>query len=418
MSEWQGEGMSEQTSYVVVGGGLAGAKAAEAIRGADPEGAVTLVGAESRRPYERPDLSKAVIGGKKTPDDLYVHEEGWYADNAVELVLGQRATALDRERQVVTLADGRELPYDRLLLATGSSPRPLNVPGADLPGVHYLRTADDADALVAAIGAGSSVVVVGGGWIGLEIASGARDHGLEVTVVEPQPSPLFGVMGPEVGELWAQLHRSHGVDVRTGVQVNAIQASDGRASGVLLDNGQVLGADFVVVGVGAKPNIELAESAGLAVDGAVPVDTRLRTSDPRIWAAGDIALAQNGWAGRPLRVEHWANAKNQGAFAGRSMAGAEDEWAEAPYFFTDQYDAGMEYWGWADPRMDTVVLRGRPADGDYVVAWLSPDGHVDAAMQVNRWDDSDAVKALVQGKVALDVVRFQDDDVPLADVSG
>lgn len=409
--------MSEQTSYVVVGGGLAGAKAAEAIREADAGGAITLVGAEDRRPYERPELSKGVVGGKKSPDDLFVHDEGWYAEHSVDLVLGQAATGLDRARQVVTLANGRELPYDRLLLATGATPRPLNAPGADLPGVHYLRTADDSDALVAAIKAGSSVVVVGGGWIGLEIAAGAREQGLEVTVVEPQPSPLFGVMGPEVGELWAQLHRTHGVDVRTGVQVNAIQQSDGRASGVLLSNGQVIRADFVVVGVGVTPNVGLAESAGLAADGAVPVDTRLRTKDPHIWAAGDIALAQNIWAGRPLRVEHWANAKNQGAFAGRSMAGAEDEWAEPPYFYTDQYDAGMEYWGWADPRMDTVVLRGRPADGDYVVVWLSQDGHVDAAMHVNRWDDSDAVKALVQGKVALDVARFQDDAVPLADLS-
>jgi 3-phenylpropionate/trans-cinnamate dioxygenase ferredoxin reductase subunit len=409
--------MSEQTSYVVVGGGLAGAKAAEAIRGADPDGKITIVGAEERRPYERPDLSKAVIGGKKTPDDLFVHEEGWYGDNSVELLLGVRATGLDRERQVVTLDDGRELAYDRLLLATGATPRQLRVPGADLPGVHYLRTAADSQALVAAIEAGSSVVVVGGGWIGLEIAAGAREKGLEVTVVEPQPSPLYGVMGPEVGELWAQLHRGHGVDVRTGLQVNAIQESDGRASGVLLDNGQIISADFVVVGVGAAPNLELAESAGLTADGGVPVDGQLRTKDPHIWAAGDIALAQNAWAGRPLRVEHWANAKNQGAFAGRSMAGSEDVWAEPPYFYTDQYDAGMEYWGWADPRMDTVVLRGRPAEGSYVAAWLSQDGHVDAAMHVNQWDDSDAVKALVQDKVALDVDRFRDTDVPLTDLS-
>ncbi len=288
---------------------------------------------------------------------------------------------------------------------------------ADLPGVHYLRTAEDSLALVDALGSGKTLVVVGGGWIGLEIAAGAREKGLDVTVVEPQPTPLFGVMGGEVGELWANLHRSHGVDVRTGLQVNAIQESEGRASGVLLDNGQVLAADLVVVGVGAAPNLELAQAAGLAADGGVPVDSRLRTSDPNIWAAGDIALAQNAWAGRPLRVEHWANAKNQGAFAGRSMAGSTEEWADPPYFFTDQYDAGMEYWGWADPRVDRVVLRGRPVDGEYVAVWLSAEGSVDAAMHVNRWDDSDAVKALVQAKVGLDVERFQDTDVPLADLS-
>jgi 3-phenylpropionate/trans-cinnamate dioxygenase ferredoxin reductase subunit len=409
--------MSEHTSYVVVGGGLAGAKAVEAIRAADPEGSITLVGAEQRRPYERPELSKGVIGGKKAPEDLFVHDEGWYVEHDVELLLGVPATSIDREGRTVTLADGRRLSYDRLLLATGATPRRLNVPGADLPGVCYLRTAEDSLALVDAIGSAKRLVVVGGGWIGLEIGAGAREKGLEVTVVEPQPSPLFGVMGGEVGELWAQLHRGHGVDVRTGVQVNAIAETDGRASGVVLDNGQVIGADVVVVGVGATPNLELAASAGLAEDGGVPVDTHLRTRDPNIWAAGDIALADNAWAGRPLRVEHWANAKNQGAFAGRSMAGSTDEWADPPYFYTDQYDAGMEYWGWADPRVDRVVLRGRPVDGEYVAVWLSPDGHVDAAMHVNRWDDSDAVKALVQGKVALDVDRFTDTDVPLTELS-
>jgi 3-phenylpropionate/trans-cinnamate dioxygenase ferredoxin reductase subunit len=409
--------MSEQTSYVIVGGGLAGAKAAEAIRAADSDGSITLVAAESRRPYERPDLSKGVIGGKKTPDDLFVHPEDWYAEHSVELVLGTTATGLDRDRRVVTLDSGRDVSYDRLLLATGATPRTLNVPGADLAGVHYLRTAEDSLALTEAIGSSSSVVVVGGGWIGLEIAAGAKEKGLDVTVVEPQPTPLYGVMGPEVGELWAQLHRSHGVDVRTGLQVNAIQGDDGRATGVVLDNGQVINADFVVVGVGAKPNLDLAEAAGLTTDGSLPVDGHLRTRDAHIWAAGDIALADNSWAGHPLRVEHWANAKNQGAFAGRSMAGSDDEWGDPPYFFTDQYDAGMEYWGWADPRVDNVVLRGRPVDGSYVAAWLSPDGHVDAAMHVNQWDDSDAVKALVQGKVALDVGRFQDLDVPIADLS-
>ncbi len=409
--------MTQPTTYVVVGGGLAGAKAVEAIRGGDPEGTVTLVAGESRRPYERPELSKGVIGGQKAPEDLYVHDEGWYGENGVDLVLGTQATAIDRAASTVALSDGRSLPYDRLLLATGATPRRLNVPGADLPGVHYLRTAEDSAALVDAIAAGSSLVVVGAGWIGLEVAAGARQKGLEVTVVEPQPAPLYAVMGEEVGELWANLHRSHGVDVRTGLQVNAIQESDGRAGGVVLDNGQVLSADFVLVGVGATPNLELAEQAGLAVQGGVHVDTHLRTTDPKIWAAGDIALAENAWAGRALRVEHWANAKNQGAFAGRSMTGATDEWADPPYFFTDQYDAGMEYWGWADPRVDSVVLRGRPADGAYVAAWLSTDGTVDAAMHVNLWDDADAVKALVQGKVRLDVERFRDTSVALTDLS-
>jgi 3-phenylpropionate/trans-cinnamate dioxygenase ferredoxin reductase component len=408
--------MSEPLSYVVVGGGLAGAKAAEAIRGADPDVRITLVGAENRRPYERPDLSKAVLLGKKSAEELYVHDEGWYAESSVDLLLGQSATSLDRRARTVTLADGRELSYDRLLLATGASPRRLNVPGAELDGVHYLRTTEDNAALSAALEAGQSLVVVGAGWIGLEVAAAARERGLDVTVVEPQPTALYGVMGQQVGDIWAQLHRSHGVDVRPGLPVKAIHEEGGRAKGVVLDDGQVITADVVVVGVGAAPNLDLATSAGLTADGGVPVDTRLRTEDPNIWAAGDIALAQNTWAGRPLRVEHWANAKNQGAFAGRSMAGAEDEWGDPPYFYTDQYDAGMEYWGWADPRVDTVVVRGRPEDGAYVAAWLSPDGQVDAAMHVNQWDDADGVKALVQAKVTLDPARFTDADIPLTDL--
>jgi 3-phenylpropionate/trans-cinnamate dioxygenase ferredoxin reductase component len=409
--------MSEPRSYVVVGGGLAGAKAAEAIRAGDAAGQITLVGAEARRPYERPDLSKAVLLGKKSVEELYVHDAGWYDEHRVELVLGRRATAIHTDKQTVTLDDGRDLSYDRLLLATGATPRRLNVPGADLPGLHYLRTAEDNQALAAALSAGESVVVVGAGWIGLEVAAAAREQGLDVTVVEPQPTALYGVMGQEVGEIWAQLHRSHGVDVRTGSQVNAVREDGGRVKGVVLDNGQVISADLVLVGVGAAPNLDLAEAAGLTGGGGVPVDTRLRTRDPDIWAAGDIALADNTWAGRALRVEHWANAKNQGAFAGRSMTGVEDEWGDPPYFYTDQYDAGMEYWGWADPKVDSVVLRGRPADGSYVAAWLSREGRVDAAMHVNRWDDADAVKALVQAKVALDVARFQDEDVALTDLA-
>ena len=279
-------------SYVVVGGGLAGAKAAEAIRGADPDGTIAVVGAESRRPYERPDLSKAVLLGKKSAEELYVHAEGWYAESAVDLLLGQAATGLDRERQVVTLADGRELGYDRLLLATGATPRRLNVPGADLDGMHYLRTADDSAALIAAIGAAKSVVVVGGGWIGLEVAAGAREQGRDVTVIEPQPTPLFGVMGEQVGEIWAQLHRAHDVDVRSGVQVNAIQGEDGRATGVVLGNGQVVSADVIVVGVGAAPNLELAEAVVLSgqvgeiFDGTVTdIDqrgARIQLKDPAV----------------------------------------------------------------------------------------------------------------------------------------
>ena len=408
--------MSEQTSYVIIGGGLTGAKAAEAVREADADARVTLVGDEGRRPYERPELSKGVLLGKKTPDDLFVHDEGWYAEHDVDLLLGRRATAIDREAGTVRLEDGESLTYDRLLLATGARPRTLNVPGADLDGVLYLRRAEDSDVLVQTLGSIQRLVVVGGGWIGLEVAAAAREKGVEVTVVEPQQTPLMGVVGPEVGEVWAQLHRGHGVDVRSGTQVNALQG-DGRVDGVVLGDGTVLAADAVVVGVGAVPNLELAADAGFATDGGLKVDRRLRTEDPRIWAAGDIALADNAWAGRRLRVEHWANAQDQGAFAGRSMAGATDEWAKVPYFYTDQYDAGMEYRGMADPRTDRLVLRGRPADGEYIAFWLGEDGAVKAGMHVNRWDDASAVSALVKAKAQVDPDVLADVGTDLSDVT-
>lgn len=405
------------TSYVIVGAGLAGAKAAEAVREADAEGSIVLVGDESRAPYERPDLSKGVLLGDKTLDELKVVDDGWWEQNRVELVIGDAAVRLDREARTVTLAGGRELSYDRLLLATGSAARTLDVPGADLAGVLHLRRAQDCEQVLAAITAGGSLVVVGGGWIGLEVAAVARSKGLQVTIVEPREQPLLAAMGAEVGAVWAGLHRDHGVDVRLGVGVEAF-TGEGRVQGVRLADGTELTADAVLVGVGAAPNLDLAEQAGLAVDGAVPVDAHLRTTDEHVWAAGDIALAENSWWGGPLRVEHWANAQDQGAFAGRAMTGDTATWGQPPYFFTDQYDAGMEYHGYADPSASTVVLRGAPASGEYVAFWCDGRGRVSAAMHVNRWDDSDALKALVTARSVVEPARLADADVPLADLAG
>ncbi len=402
--------------YVVVGGGLAGAKAVEAIRGADAEGTVVLVGAEPRAPYERPDLSKAVLTEGKSVDELTVFEDGWWAEHDVELVTGDAAAHLDRSTRTLTLDSGREIGYDRLLLATGATPRTLDVPGADLEGVMFLRHVDDSAKVLAAIERGGSLVVVGAGWIGLEVAAAARGKGLAVTVVEPQDAPLRAALGPQVGALWAQLHRDHEVDVRLGTSVRALTGTDGRVTGVELEGDEHLAADAVMVGVGAAPQVELAEQAGLARDGVVPVDGRLRTTDPHVWAAGDIALAENAWWGGPLRVEHWANAQDQGAFAGRSMTGDASLWAQPPYFFTDQYDAGMEYFGHADPSATEVVLRGDPASGEYVAFWVGSHGRVDAAMQVNRWDDSDALKALVAARAVVAPERLADTERPLADL--
>ena len=392
-------------TYVVVGASLAGARAVEALRDAGDDAHVVMVGEEDTLPYERPPLSKGFLAGETPREELEVLGADWYSEHDVELRLGRTVTGLDRDKATVRV-DGEALGYDKLLLATGSAPVRLEVPGAGLDGVHYLRSAADSEGIRAAIDAGGPLVVIGGGWIGLEVAAVARGKGVDVSVVEPQPVPLSRVMGTEVGERWAALHRGHGVELLTGTTVASLHG-DSAVDAVETGDGRRLPASAVVVGVGIRPRTELAEAAGLALDNGIAVDSHLRTDDPRVWAAGDVAAAVNGWAGRRLRVEHWANANDQGAFAGRSLAGSTEEWAVAPFFFTDQYDVGAEYWGWADPRSAQVVLRGTPDDGAWFAFWLD-DGAVAAALHVNGWDDADAVKALVEGHVRADPQALAD----------
>ncbi len=407
--------MAGTSAYVVIGASLAGAEAVEAMRDAGYDGPVVLVGDEPDRPYERPPLSKELLQGKKGREKAYVHDEGWYAEHDVELRLGTAATALDRDDKVVSLSDGDQVGYDRLLLATGSAPRRLDVPGADLDGVRYLRRVGEAEALRDAFAAGGRVVVVGAGWIGLEVAAAARHHGVEVVVVEPQAQPLLGVLGPEVGEVFARLHRDHGVDLRLGTGVEGIEALGGGGLGVRTSGGTVEG-DLVVVGVGITPNVTLAAEAGLEVDDGVVVDEMLRTSDPSVYAAGDVANALNPLLGYRVRVEHWANAKNQGAAAGRSMAGHGEPYAKLPYFFTDQYDLSMEYHGHVTrdgaDAADQVVLRGDPSGESWLAFWLG-GGRVLAGMNVNDWDAADGIKALAKTRKAVDPQRLADPDVPL-----
>jgi 3-phenylpropionate/trans-cinnamate dioxygenase ferredoxin reductase component len=410
--------MTTEQRFVIVGASLAGARAAEAIRDAGVDGRVVLVGEETERPYERPPLSKGYLIGKDEREKIYVHPEGWYAGHDVQLRLGTQVTGLDRGHGEVELAGGERLGYDRLLLATGASPRRLDVPGGDLDGIHYLRRAEDSDVLREAFGAGGRLVVVGAGWIGLEVAAAAREHGVEVTVIEPQPTPLHAVLGPEVGRLFGRLHRAHGVDLRTGTGVEGFEGSGGRVTGVVTSGGTVVPADRVVVGVGIRPNTQLAEAAGLDLAlGGVAVDEMLRSSDPAIWAAGDVASAVNPLYGERVRVEHWANASNQGKAAGRSMAGQGEPYAKLPYFFTDQYDLGMEYHGWVGPEgYDEVVLRGEPESGEWLAFWLA-GGRVLAGMTVNVWDQGDAVKAIARDRTAVDRARLADPAVPLTDLA-
>jgi 3-phenylpropionate/trans-cinnamate dioxygenase ferredoxin reductase component len=400
------------TTDVVLGGGVAAARAVAALRESGTSTDVVLVGEEDAPPYERPELSKGYLAGKTARDELQAHPADWYGEHEVQLRLGVAATAIDREAREVVLADGERIGYTRLLLATGSSPVVPPLPGTDLTGVLTLRRIADSDAIRAAIAAGGPLVVVGGGWIGLEVAAVARSAGLDVTLLEQAAVPLARVVGEQVGRTFVDLHRGHGVDVRTGVAVAALRGSD-RVEEVELADGTRLPAAAVVLGTGVRPRTELAEAAGLPVDDGVLVDATLRTPDPAIWAAGDVANPLNEWAGGRLRVEHFDNATKQGPFAARSMAGSDERWAQPPFFWSDQYDVGLEYRGWADPERSRTVVRGTPNDGAWQAFWLDGDGRVAAALHVNSWDDADTLARFVQDRVALDADALADAARPL-----
>jgi 3-phenylpropionate/trans-cinnamate dioxygenase ferredoxin reductase component len=405
-------------AYVIAGAGLAGAKAAETLRSEGFDGPVVLIGDEEERPYERPPLSKDYLVGKAERETIYVHPENWYADNQVELRLGSPVTAIDRAARQVSLADGSSVGYAKLLLATGSSPRLLTVPGADADGVLYLRRAADSDRIKTLLATASRIAVIGAGWIGLEAAAAARTAGVEVTICETAGLPLLRVLGPEVALVFAGLHREHGVDLRFSVQVEEITTAGGRASGVRLADGSHIEADAVIVGVGIVPNVQLAEAAGLEVSNGIVVDAALRSSDPDIFAAGDVASAYHPVLGRHIRVEHWANALNQPQAAARAMLGQDVSYDKVPYFYTDQYDLGMEYSGYVEPgRYDQVVFRGDKDGREFVAFWLS-GGRVLAGMNVNVWDVNDAIQALVRGGQAVDPARLADPGVPLDQAAG
>ncbi len=404
-------------TFVIVGASLAGAKAAETLRAEGFGGRVVLVGEETERPYERPPLSKGYLLGTEQREKVFVHDAGWYAEHAVDLRLGTRATAVDPAGREVELAGGERLRYDKLLLATGSVVRRLSVPGGDAEGVLYLRRLADSERISAAVGSGEGrrVVVIGGGWIGLEVASAARQRGAEVALVELLDLPLERVLGTELAVVFADLHRDHGVDLRLGTGVREIREERGGRWAVVLDDAE-LPADAVVVGIGIAPATALAEAAGLEVDNGVLVDAALRTSDPDIYAAGDVANAFNPLLGERLRVEHWANALNGGPAAARSMLGQDVVYDRVPYFYSDQYDLGMEYSGYAPPgSYDQVVYRGDVPGREFVAFWLR-DGRVLAGMNVNVWDVADAVQDLVRANRQVDTERLADPDVPLPEV--
>jgi len=400
--------MREQT-FVIVGASLCGAKAAETLREEGFDGRVLLLGAEAERPYERPALSKDYLRGESDREKLYVHPPGFYEEREIELRTGATVEALDPARAEVMLARGERIRYDRLLLATGAEPRRLAVPGAELDGIHYLRTVEDSDALRERLAGAERVVIVGAGWIGCEVAASARQLGREVTVVAPERQPLQAVLGAELGAFYRAVHEELGVRFELGDVVEAFEGSD-RVSGVRTRGGSRIAGDLVVVGVGAAPRVGLAEAAHLVVANGIVVDERLHTSAPGVLAAGDVASAFHPFFGRRLRVEHWANAREQGAVAARNMLGAGVSYDRIPYFFSDQYDVGMEYAGYA-PEWDEVVVRGDPASRELIAFWLH-DGRVVAAMNVNVWDVNEELQELIRSRRPIDAARLRDPEVP------
>ena len=405
--------MTTRPSFVIVGASLAGATAAQTLREEGFTGRITLIGDEPHRPYERPPLSKGFLLGDSPREKVFVHPADWYEENDVDLKLGTGVTRIYRDARNVTLADRSQVPYDALLLATGSTPRMLRLPGSELGGVRYLRRLEDSEQLKADFARGPRVVIIGGGWIGLETAAAARAAGLEVTILEQAELPLLRVLGHDVAQVFADLHRDHKVDLRCGVEVAKLIGTDGAVSGVVLGDGARLDADLVLVGVGITPNTYLAEDAGLEVGNGIVVNERLQTADPAVYAAGDVANAYHPWLARHLRVEHWANARRQGAVAAKAMLGQDVRYERLPYFFSDQYDLGMEYTGYVDPdEFDQIVFRGDVSGREFLAFWLA-DGRVLAGMNVNVWDMTAPIEALITSRRRVDAQQLTDPDTPL-----
>jgi 3-phenylpropionate/trans-cinnamate dioxygenase ferredoxin reductase component len=406
--------MTSNQTFVIVGASLAGAKAAETLREEGFDGRIVLVGTEDERPYERPPLSKEYLRGEVGREKVYVHDEGFYAQHDIELRLGRTAEGLDTSSSELELDGGERLGYDRLLLTTGAEPRRLSIPGAELDGVLYLRSVQDSDALRERLERGGAVVVVGAGWIGAEVAASARQRGLEVTVVAPHAVPLERVLGAELGAIYRDIHSDHGVRMLLGTGVEAFEG-DKAVERVRTGDGRELACDFVVVGVGVQPRTGLAAEAGIAVDNGVLVDEHLQTSVPGVFAAGDVANAHHPFYRERIRVEHWANALNQGPAVARNMLGQKSAYERLPYFFSDQYDVGMEYTGFARA-WDRVVFRGDPATREFVAFWLVQE-RVVAGMNVNVWEVTDPIKRLIGARVAVNDRRLADPDVPLDELA-
>jgi 3-phenylpropionate/trans-cinnamate dioxygenase ferredoxin reductase component len=402
--------LSNTPTFAIVGASLAGAKAAETLRAEGFDGRIVLIGDEPDRPYERPPLSKDYLRGEAEARP-YVHPEEFYEENEIELRRSTSVDAIDPGASTLTMADGETVAFERLLLTTGAAPRRVRLTGAALDGVHYLRSVRDSEAIRERIESGGRLVTIGAGWIGAEVAASARQKGCEVTILEMTEVPLERVLGPELGAVYRDIHTDHGVEFLGGVKVEAIEG-DPEVAAVRLADGRRIDADFVVIGVGVEPRIRLAEAAGLEISNGVACDPTLRTSAPNVFAAGDVANAIHPFYGRRLRVEHWFNALEQGPAAARNMLGRDEPYDKTPYFFSDQYEVGMEYAGFATA-WDEVVIRGDLEAREFIAFWLE-GGRVAAGMNVNVWDVTDGIQELIRLRAEVDPRRLADPDEPLA----
>jgi 3-phenylpropionate/trans-cinnamate dioxygenase ferredoxin reductase subunit len=407
--------MSSIERIVIIGAGLAAARAAEALRKNEYEGSVTILGDEPERPYLRPPLSKEYLRGESDREKVYVHPASFYTDQRIALRPSSLVSAIEPASRKVALDNGERVPYDRLLIATGARPRALPVPGADLPGVMTLRTVADADAIRTAATDAERIVVIGAGWIGSEVAASLRMLGKTVVLLAPAAVPLQRVLGPDVGAVYRDLHVEHGVEWRPGTTVQRIIGTE-RVRAVETSAGERIAADLVVVGIGVQPRTELAVAAGLAVSDGIEVSATLETSAPGIFAAGDVASAWHPFYERRVRTEHWANAKFQGTAAGRALLGETTPFDRIPYFYSDQYDLGMEYTGWATAS-DQLVVRGSLADRQFIAFWLA-DGRVVAGMNANIWKVAKPIETLIRSRAVVNADALADPTVPIDEVAG
>ncbi|KRE74083.1 NAD(P)/FAD-dependent oxidoreductase [Arthrobacter sp. Soil762] len=404
---------------VIAGGGLAGATAAKTLRAEGFAGPVTIIGAERHHPYLRPPLSKEYLLGKAAEDTVPVVPPGWYAENDVGLLLGARVTDIRPDASTVELDDGSTLAYGSLLLATGATPRTLRLPGSDLSGVSTFRTLDDSRRLRSSLAAGGrNVVMIGSGWIGMELAAAAATYGNNVTLLGLEGIPLASAIGPDLGRFFRSLHEAKGVSFRLPAFARELTGAAGAVTGVVTDSGEALPADIVVIAVGVVPETGIAQAAGLALDNGILTDASLRTSTPGIFAAGDVANALHPFTGQHHRSEHWSNALNGGKVAARAMLGQDAVLSTIPYFYTDQYDVSMEYSGFpalaagAEP-----VIRGSVEGKEFIAFWQQ-DSRVVAGMSVN-WPRKPqpgaqkTIKALISARTRVTAERLADNSVGL-----